>query len=372
MTHRERILAVLEYRPYDRLPLIHFGYWTETLAKWRDEGHITAEEAAGWGDGNEFDRSIEKKLGFDANWSRTIGAASRLYPYFESRVIKELPDGSRHILNGEGMIVLQKPGAGSIPMEIEHTLTDRSVWEKEYLPRLQWSDDRLNKKRAYELAELARSRGEFLGVNCGSLYGQIRNWMGVQGIAYMYADDEDLYTEMIDTVGELCYRSVEELLKLGIKFDFGHFWEDICFKNGPLVQPDVFAEKVGPHYKRITDLLKRHGVNFVSVDCDGCIDSLLPIWLENGVNTMFPIEVGTWEASIAPWRAKYGRELRGVGGMDKRVFAEDYAAVDREVERLRGLVELGGYIPCPDHRIAPDGVWETVQYYCDRMHHVFG
>ena len=49
------------------------------------------------------------------------------------------------------------------------------------------------------------------------------------------------------------------------------------------------------------------------------------------------------------------------------VFARDYKAVDAEIERLRPLIELGGYIPCPDHRIAPDAKFENVQYYCDRM-----
>jgi len=93
----------------------------------------------------------------------------------------------------------------------------------------------------------------------------------------------------------------------------------------------------------------------VTVDCDGRIDRFVPIWLECGVNTMFPIEVGYWNASIAPWRAQYGKDLRGVGGMNKKVFSMDYAAVDRELERLKPLVELGGYIPCPDHRIPPDG-----------------
>jgi uroporphyrinogen decarboxylase len=97
------------------------------------------------------------------------------------------------------------------------------------------------------------------------------------------------------------------------------------------------------------------------------IDSLLPIWLENGVNTMFPIEVGTWHASIAPWREKYGRELRGVGGMDKKVFALDRAAIDAEIERLKPLIDLGGFIPCPDHRIAPDAKWDNVCYYAERL-----
>ena len=97
------------------------------------------------------------------------------------------------------------------------------------------------------------------------------------------------------------------------------------------------------------------------------IDSLIPIWLENGVNTMFPIEVGTWNASIAPWREKYGKQLRGVGGMNKTIFARDREAVDQEIERLKPLMALGGYIPCTDHRIAPDAKFELVQYYCEKM-----
>ncbi len=103
----------------------------------------------------------------------------------------------------------------------------------------------------------------------------------------------------------------------------------------------------------------------------GKIDAIVPTWLENGVNVMFPIEVGTWNASILPWREQYGRELRGVGGTDKKVFAQDYGKIDAEIERLKPLVELGGYIPCPDHRIPPDAEWENVQYYCDRMREAF-
>ena len=56
-----------------------------------------------------------------------------------------------------------------------------------------------------------------------------------------------------------------------------------------------------------------------------------------------------------------------MGGMNKTVFARDRAAVETEVERLKPLIALGGYIPCPDHRIAPDAKFELVQYYCELM-----
>ena len=51
MTHRERTLAILNYGPCDRMPIVHFGFWAETLAAWAEQGHITRKEASGFGDG---------------------------------------------------------------------------------------------------------------------------------------------------------------------------------------------------------------------------------------------------------------------------------------------------------------------------------
>jgi len=196
--------------------------------------------------------------------------------------------------------------------------------------------------------------------------------LGVEGISYLYADDEDLYIEIIDTIGNISYENAKAMFNAGIKPDFIHFWEDICFKNGPLVSPAIFEEYVGPWYKKITDIARGHGVKIASLDCDGCIDKLVPVWVENGVNTMFPIEVGTWNASIKPWRELYGKELRGVGGMNKNVLAYDKKAVDKEIEKLKALVDLGGFIPCPDHRLPPNAEWDLTRYYCDEMRKAFG
>ena len=371
MTNRERALAVLNFAPYDRLPVVHFGFWEETLEKWQAEGHLSPEEATGWTDGNQIDRAISARLGFDFNWYSCYIPNTGLEPAFVERVVEERPDGTRLVVNVDGVIVLQKDGVRSIPAEIDHLLKDRASWEEHYLPRLRDSAARID-VTALEALRDATDRDVPIGLHCGSLFGKVRDWCGIVGLSYMLADDEDLVDEIIGTVGDLCFRVAQQVLETGVTFDFGHFWEDICFKSGPLVNPAFFDRKVGPHYVRIVRLLNDHGINIVSVDCDGKIDRLLPTWLQSGVNTMFPIEVGTWNASIKPWRELYGRDLRGVGGMDKRVFARDRAAIDAEIERLRPLVALGGYIPCPDHRIAPDAEWDNVRYYCDRMRTVFG
>lgn len=371
MNNRERAMAILNYQPYDRMPVVHFGFWDETLVKWAEEGHITWEEARGWADGNPADQSITQKMGFDFNWYSCFHWNNSLKPHFERHVVRNREDGGREVMNVDGVTVLERDDAGSIPAEIEHTLKDRKSWEEHYLPRFQWSMERISLDYLKSIPSQAE-RDHPIGLYCGSLWGRIRDIAGVVGLSYMMADDPELVNEILDVTANLCYEGTKAILEIRDDFDFAHFWEDICYREGPLVNPRFFKNHVGPYYKKITQLANEHGINIVSLDCDGKIDRLIPTWFENGVNTMFPIEVGVWDASIEPWREQYGRGLRGVGGTNKVVLSRDYAAVDAEVERMRRLVDLGGYIPCFDHRIPPDAKWENVLHYTEQMHKVFG
>lgn len=384
MTTRERILAILHHHSADRLPVLHFGFLDRTIERWVSEGHLTPDEgrAALQGDGSPGEEAINRKLGFDANYHTIFAPNTRLSPPFESRTIETLPNGDRKVLNGYGAVLLTNDTNQSIPAEIDHTLKDRVSWEAEFKHRMTFDPGRVDRTpvncdgtwRAFNDGGrewLARPEREtHILLHCGSLIGALRDYMGVEGLSYLTFDDEALLDEMIETNADLCYRCAERALEEGGVFDLGHFWEDICYKNGPLVNPKLMAQKVAPHYARITELLARHGIDLVSLDSDGLIDELVPIWLDSGVNVMFPIEVGTWGASLAPWRKQYGDRVRGVGGTDKRVFQRDKAAVDAEIERLKPLVDLGGYLPCPDHRLPHDNKWENVQYYCERLREI--
>lgn len=401
MNNRQRVHAILNGQDYDRMPIVYFGFWRETLQAWAEQGHVDAARIPEWGDGSPFDQELAAELGFDLNWGTCFAPVHGLLPPFEERIIERLPDGSYKLLNRDGAVVMQRPGATSIPSEVDHLLKGRKEWEEHFLPRLQFSPERLttrldgihfpfsaNKTVTYPNVPTPSAhlhldeggldylrRGEWenpLGLYCGSLFGIIRNWLGLVNLAYLQVDDPALLNEIIDTVGELCYRNTAAILDLGAQFDFGHFWEDIAFRGGPLVNPRLLRDRVAPHYARITELLRAHGIDIVSLDCDGDMTKLVPVWLDAGINTMFPIEVGVWGGSILPWRERYGSRVRGVGGVDKKVLAEDRAAIDAEIERLRPLVDLGGWIPCLDHRIAPDAKWDNVKYYCERMRQTFG
>ena len=371
MNTRERIVGILNYQEVDHLPVIHFGYWGALLREWAAQGHISTWEAEHWEDGNEVCAAIAGRLGFDCDFCCGVGADYSLRPAFERKVVATFPNGDQHVRNAYGVTELVVPGTCSIPAEIDHLLVDRASWEKHYKWRLAWSPERLPENLPATVASWNTQTEKPLILAAGSVIGTIRDWLGVVNLSYLQIDAPDLLEEIIGVYSDLSYQNIKVLFEAGLRPDFLHWWEDICYNHGPLVSPGFFADYCVPHYRRITELARSYGCKFASIDCDGKIDELIPHWLDGGVNIMFPIEIGTWSPDFPGWRKHYGRELRGIGGMNKNVLRFDRAAVDAEIERLRSWIELGGFIPCPDHRLPPGTKWELVQYYTDRLRSLF-
>ena len=235
---------------------------------------------------------------------------------------------------------------------------------------MQYSDERVNFE-FFRTFNDNRSDDVVVGVAAGSVLGDIRNMTSVIGMSYlMYDEDETLFADIVDAYAQMQYSCLEAVLKTGASFDFGHYWEDICFKNGPLLSPKLFEDVCAEHYRKRNELLHSYGIDIISLDCDGVTEQLLPIWFETGVNVMFPIEVGVWGDQFEPARKKYGEGMLGIGGMDKTAFRKDKAAVDAEVERMKRLASLGGFIPCPDHRLMPGSKFELVQYYAEQIKNI--
>ena len=349
------------------MPAVHFGYWPELLTEWAAQGKIPAELAVGNYDGSDTERELDKLIGWDFNWFHVTGYASSLYPGFETKLLETLPDGTQRIQNSLGVIERVKPGIASIPSEDDYLLKDRESFEKFYRPRMQYAPERVD-TAFYSRFNDIRPWDVPVGLHMGSVMGEIRNLTTVKGMSYlMYDEDEDLFADIVDTYAEMQYQCTKKILETGAKFDYAHYWEDICFKNGPLLSPAKFDELCAKHYRKRNELCHEYGIDIISLDCDGVIDKLIPTWVHTGVNTMFPLEVGVWGDQFEPARRQFGNEVLGIGSMDKTALRRDKAAVDAEIERLKRLVALGGFIPCPDHRLMPGTKYELVQYYAEEI-----
>lgn len=367
MTHRERFLATLHYQPIDRLPLYDFNYWDETIPAWHEQGLP-----------NKYNRgNAHQYFGLDASlgggnqpwhWGWSCG----LMPGFERHILKEEGD-IQTVMQSDGVIVQQSKSSVSIPAHVGHTLTDRQSWKEHYLPKLDpdtpsrcpadWD------ARLVELKDTSREHPALC--DGGSLFGRLRDWMGLENISMVVYDDPAWFEEMVETCCQLICEVIKKSLDAGARFDACAMWEDMCYNAGPLLSPTHFREFLLPRYRRIADLLRAHGTDIIWVDCDGKIDDLIPLWLEAGINCMFPVEIGNWADPIK-LRQRFGQDLIMMGGFDKHILAQSPDAIDAEIARLTPLVEEGGFIPFCDHRVPPDVPLKNYLHYCQRIREVWG
>ena len=92
MTNRERAMNILHYKPADRMPAVHFGYWEELLAEWADQKKIPKELAEHNYDGSEKDRELDKLIGVRTrSIVRKLKGVTAL-PQDESRQLLDMPD----------------------------------------------------------------------------------------------------------------------------------------------------------------------------------------------------------------------------------------------------------------------------------------
>jgi len=99
------------------------------------------------------------------------------------------------------------------------------------------------------------------------------------------------------------------------------------------------------------------------VDTDGNHEVLTPLFIEGGVNCIYPLEVQVGMDAIS-LRKKYGRELRLVGNIDKRALSGSKDAIRNELDsKLPFLVRDLGYIPSVDHCVPADVPFENFEYY---------
>ena len=376
MNARERFQATMAYAPRDRVPLIDLGFWAETLAAWRRQGlppHVGPGQTDAHFGMDGFWRYYVSPEATDAHALMDRGMVTGqgvrlgLVPMFDQAVLRD--EGDRQVVQlGDGTRVRRHKTMSSIPQHVGHLLTDRASWETHYKPRLDPDSPRRYPTdwATFDAVAGDPARDHILILPGGSLYGWLRNWMGLEAVSLLVHDDPGLFEEIVDTVATTVAAVLDRVVARGGRFEACLLYEDMAYNHGPLISPGHFRKFLSPRYRRITDVLRRGGVETIIVDSDGRVDELIPLWLDAGINTVLPLEIGTTGADPVAYRKRFGRSLRIIGGVDKRILALSTEAIERELDRLTPLVEAGGYIPTCDHKVPPDVPLDHYRYYLDR------
>ncbi|MGQ9660764.1 MAG: uroporphyrinogen decarboxylase family protein [Kiritimatiellia bacterium] len=274
-------------------------------------------------------------------------------------------------MNSDGLLAeVPKDGHDTIPHYVRASVVTPDGWKRCKEERLRRDDP----DRKIDIEALKRihppERTYPLGVNCGSMIGMIRNLLTFEGLAYACYDYPEMVEDMVETCCQIVEDALDQLLP-HFDFDFACGWEDICFKNGPIISLDFFTKVVVPRYKRIGKKLKQAGIDLWYVDCDGDVRPLIPGFMEAGINCLFPYEVNS---CVHPGVLldQYRGELRIMGGFDKLQLIKGREAIRSYMDTLLPYVERGGFIPFCDHRCPPDVKPEDYLYYLDLKERMLG
>lgn len=358
MTDRERFNNQMHYQPVDRCFNMEFGYWNENFELWP----IFKD--------NNIKSNPEADVFFNFDTIKVVTGKTWMWPAFENKVIEVC--GDKQILrNGDGLLAeVPVDSHETIPHYLESSIRTPDDWKKV-------KEERFNidhPDRILDIESLKKQhpndRDYPLGVSCGSMIGKVRDMLTFEGLAYACFDYPDMVEDIIETSCQLVENVLDQVLG-HIQFDYASGWEDICFKNGPIVSVNFFRDIVMPRYKRINKKLKAHGIDIWYTDCDGDVRPILPYFLEGGINCLFPFEVNCC-CHPAQLLNEYGNELRIMGGFDKMVLARGPEEIKKYMESLVPLVERGGYIPFCDHRCPPNVKPEDYLYYLDLKEKMFG
>jgi len=361
MTNRERFVRLFCGGSVDRAPFIDaMGVcnYRSCLDRWKTEGLKP----------DATQKDVQEIVGFDYARGYFLYAKLLFHPEFEAAFVKREGELT-YTRNRWGGLEIQKDNSELMPITLEGPVRDRYTWDS-VKERLAGNTAARLPARFAEMCGEARLSG--LPVYTGDLpagfFGALRELAGPENLMYMFYDDPGLVCEMLDTLCELWIGVYSEMQR-HIDLDYIFIWEDMCSKAGPLIGPGTFREFLLPRYKRLTQALRKNAgggsAPLFMVDSDGDERPLVPLWLEGGVDIVFPWET-QFGLDIAEVRRKYPK-MGMMGGLNKHALESTREDMEAELEKVPHMLERGYYIPCLDHGVTNAVSWDNYRYFYDRL-----
>jgi uroporphyrinogen decarboxylase len=383
MNSTERIGAVLSFQKPDRTPVMDMGYWNETIDRWRAEGlpeevlHVPEGDylpgidlRTYWGD-DYLNRmrilQVEDYFGIE-HWlvPPRLPIIDTVFPFYEPAVLED--KGETVIVRDRSGTVLETPKRGTaFPRFVAFPVQSRQDYE-EWRLRLD-ADTPERYCRGWDLwAQRLVEQGKPLSLWFRGFFGLPRDLMGLESLCVAYHDDPGLIQMIVEDrcafIKRLYRRALERF-----HINYVLVWEDMAYKSGSMISPELFRRFMLPYYQEINDFFHSRGVDRILVDSDGNIVELAGLLIEGRADGVYPLEIAAGSDPLL--LRKQHPDFVLMGGIDKRALAAGPAAIDHELERLVPVVERGGFLPMVDHLVPPDVSLENYRYYLRRRRELF-
>jgi len=383
MNTREKFLACMAFERDSPPPRWEYGYWAGAVRRWYTEGlapvagipdaldggQAIRAELMGYKLDGYVDQDINQLLQMDEP-ERRIPIVNFIYPLFDKKILEDHAEWFIY-QDGWGITKQEKKDRSAPERFLAAPVKSWSDWEKLKEERLQPGTPGRIPTNWRELALEYRQRSFPLVIGGEQgFFGSVRYLLGDVEVLTAFYDQPKLIHAMNDHLCEFWMQLYQPILS-EITPDVALIWEDMCYKNGPLISPKMFEVFCLPYYKRLTAFFRDFGINIIHVDTDGDAWKLIPLFIEGGVTGLFPMEVAAG-MDVAELRHSFPK-LQMMGGVDKMKLSGAISDVDAELNhKIIPTMLKGGYIPMVDHLVPPDVPWHNFHYYRKHLNHAIG
>ena len=335
-----------------------------TIERWKKEGFDEqCDQDALFG----FDKPGHFQL-WNLGWCE-----APFYPAFETKILEDLGEteieqdfAGRHVRYFKGRRV------GFMPEYVDHPVKDMKTWCDNVKWRLDPTTPQRHLDAEYAAKQAIEAAGRGLIITEGLIggYMYLRSLMGPEGALYNFIDQPELIHECMKTWLEVSDAIIAHHQKF-VTIEEIFFAEDICYKGGPLISPDMIREFLMPYYQQLIANLKTRQIDknrhlWVQVDTDGNCKPVIDLYHQGiGMDSMSPFEVASG-SDVVPIGRQYPNLIMR-GGIDKRILAKSKKDIDAMVESIFPIMrERGGYIPCVDHGTPEEVSFENYLHFRKR------
>jgi uroporphyrinogen decarboxylase len=322
MVGRERILAALDGKDCDRVPLTEIGIWPETIKRWEGEGFprgVSPQDYFGL-DKIEF-LSFDCSLGFK---EITIRETRETKVYTDNngctyRMLIDEPGASEFITSS----VKSEDDWHALKTNLAAEISRFDNFSKDIVFGGQLSEDQPSRY------EKCRAENLFTALVPTEPCWYYLRLLGEEEALVNVAANPDFAGLIIEEYNNFTIDMLKKIFSRGYRFDALWVFSDLCYKNGMLFSPRFFREKVLPQQIRLFDLARENGMKVI-YHSDGNVNDILPLLIEAGIDCIQPLEVRAGN-DVRHYIDTYADAISYIGNINMDLFTTSKKAIEQEV-----------------------------------------
>jgi uroporphyrinogen-III decarboxylase len=353
---REQYLELMLFGNFDRQMFVElFGPLVGLEEQWRQQGASEDEL---------------NMIGFDWDYVPICDCGANTALRSDARVVV-LEETDEYLIEKDEYGRTRKlcKAVATVPLPLDYPVKNMDDWLK-MKSCFEFHEDRID-RAALEQAKEARERDELIVAYIPGGFDLPRQLMGEEGACLAYYEQPELMHDIIDTARrcsvDVLSRVTDELI-----IDQLSVHEDLAGKSGPLVGPKQVEEFIQPYFRAAWDVVESTGGKVFQMDSDGNVNPVIDAFLDCGLTCIYPMEPAAGMDVVA-LRAKYGKRLMMLGGIDKHVLRRSKEEIRAELEyKMQASMLQGGMVFGLDHRIPNGTPLENYRYYVDLGREILG